>query len=226
MLAKNLYLIFLFPFLTLHSQIKADDILSDLKNNIGRFLKLFLGLFFIVTPLAMIVFGLSFILMIVIIGFFLLILLGPTLMNVINFLMFDYFHTKKSFFQSLSYALRSQFSYQSGREKSPFWKYWGSTTVIYLIIQTVTSVFTLIPVFMIFATMYTVPQGNGDLQGNPFTGSMGIIFFAMYGVSLLVSFLLMNIIYINAGFQYYDSRTDLHRSVDLTEIDTIGSHEI
>ena len=89
-----------------------------------------------------------------------------------------------------------------------------------------TSVFTLIPVVMIFATMYTVPQGSGNIQENPFVGSMGILFFAMYGLSLLVSFLLMNIIYINAGFQYYDSRTDLHRSVDLTEIDTIGSHEI
>ena len=209
-----------------NKNIKADEILSDLKNNMGRFFKFFLGLIFIVTPAAFFILGISYILVLIIIGFFLLLLIMPALMNSVNFLMFDYFHTKKSFFQSLSYALRAQFSYQSGREKSPFWKYWGSTTIIYLIIQTVTSVFTLIPIIIIFATMYTVPQNTGNFQENPFTGSMGIIFFAVYGVSLLVSFLLMNIIYINAGFQYYDSRTDLHRNVDLTEIDTIGSHEI
>lgn len=209
-----------------NKNIKADEILSDLKNNLGRFFKFFLGLIFIVTPAAFFILGISYLLVLIIIGFFLILILMPAIMNTVNFLMYDYFHTKKTFFQSLSFALRSQFSYQNGREKSPFWKYWGSTTVIYLIIQTITSVFTLIPVIIIFATLYTVPQENGTLQENPFTGSLGILFFAMYGVSLLVSFLLMNIIYINAGFQYYDSRTDLHRNVDLSEIDTIGSHEI
>lgn len=209
-----------------NKNIKADEILSDLKNNAGRFFKLFLGLIFIVTPAAFFIVGISYVLVLIVIGFFLLLLLIPALTNAVNLLMFDYFHTKKSFFQSLSYAIRAQFSYPNGREKSPFWKYWGSTAIVYLIVQTVASVFTLIPVILIFATMYTVPQGEGNFQESPFSGSMGILIFAIYGVSILVSFLLMNIIYVSAGFQYYDSRTDLHRNVDLTEIDTIGSHEI
>lgn len=208
-----------------NKNIKADDILSDLKNNIGRFLILFLGLFFIVTPLAMIVFGLTVVLMFILIGFFLLILLGPALMNVVNFLMFDYFNTKKGFFESLSYAVRAQFSYKNGREKSPFWKYWGSTIVMYFIIQTITSIFTMIPMMFIFGGMMTIPQ-TGELQQNPFEGSMGIFIFILYGVSLLFSFLMINVIFVNSGLQYYDSRTDLHRNVDLSEIDTIGTHEI
>ncbi len=208
-----------------NKNIKADDILSDLKNNIGRFLILFLGLFFIVTPLAMMVFGLTVVLMFILIGFFLLILLGPALMNVVNFLMFDYFNTKKGFFESLSYAVRAQFSYKNGREKSPFWKYWGSTIVMYFIIQTITSIFTMIPMMFIFGGMMTIPQ-TGELQQNPFEGPMGIVFFLFYGFSLLVSFVMINVIFINSGLQYYDSRTDLHRTVDLSEIDTIGTHEI
>ena len=208
-----------------NKNIKADDILSDLKNNIGRFLILFLGLFFIVTPLAMIVFGLTVVLMFILIGFFLLILLGPALMNVVNFLMFDYFNTKKGFFESLSYAVRAQFSYKNGREKSPFWKYWGSTIVMYFIIQVVASIFTMIPMMFIFGGMMTIPE-SGELQQNPFEGSMGIVFFLFYGVSLLFSFLMINVIFVNSGLQYYDSRTDLHRNVDLSEIDTIGTHEI
>ncbi|MDQ0476982.1 DUF4013 domain-containing protein [Chryseobacterium sp. MDT2-18] len=205
--------------------IKADDILSDLKSNIGRFLKLFLGLLFIVTPLAMIVFGLSVMLMFILIGFLLIFLVGPTLMNIVNFLMFDYFNTRKGFFESLSYAVRAQFSYRNGREKSPFWKYWGSTVVMYLIIQTVSSIFTMIPMMFIFGGMMTVPQ-TGELQQNPFEGTMGIFIFIIYGISLLFSFLMINVIFVNSGLQYYDSRTDLHRNLDLSEIDTIGSNEI
>ncbi|WP_297985570.1 DUF4013 domain-containing protein [uncultured Chryseobacterium sp.] len=207
-----------------NKNIKADEILGDIKSNVGRFLKLFLGLMFIVMPLALLIFGVSYILIFLIIGFFLMILVMPAMMNVINFLLFDYFHTKKGFFESLSYAIRSQFSYPNGNEKSPFWKYWGSTFVMYMIVQVVTSVFTLIPMIMLFATIYTVPQNNGQLQQNPFEGTFGIIFFALYGVAILCSFMMMNVIYVTSGLQYYDSRTDLHRAVDLTEIDTIGQN--
>lgn len=207
-----------------NKNIKADEILSDLKNNTGRFVKFFFGLVFIIAPLAMIIFGISFMLIVLLIGFFLLILLGPAMMNVINFLMFDYFHTKKSFFESLSYAVRAQFSYKHGREKSPFWKYWGSTAVIYLMIQMISGVFTFIPLLLVMGGMYTVPQTG--VEDNPFQGTMGVLFFIIYGISILVSFIMINVVFINAGLQYYDSRTDLHRNVDLSEIDTIGTHEI
>ena len=208
-----------------NANIKTDEILSDLKGNIGRFFILFLGLFFIVTPLAMIVFGLTFVLMFIIIGFFLLIIIGPALMNVVNFLMFDYFNTKKGFFESFSYALRAQFSYRNSREKSPFWKYWGATIVMYFIIQTISSIFTMIPMMFLMGGVMTVPE-TGELQQNPFEGTMGIFIFIIYGISLLFSFLMMNVIFVNSGLQYYDSRTDLHRNVDLSEIDTIGTNEI
>lgn len=205
--------------------IQADEILSDLKNNVGRFFKLFLGLFFIVTPLAMFVFGISVVLIFIFIGFFLLMLLGPVTMNVVNFLMFDYFHRKKSFFESLSYAVRSQFSYQNGNEGSPFWKYWGSTMVMYLIIQVIMSIFTIFPMLVFSASLFTIPE-RGELQHDNFEGGMGILFFIVYGVSLLLSFIMMNVIFVNSGLQYYDSRTDLHRNLNLSEIDTIGTYEI
>lgn len=207
-----------------NKNIKADEILSDLKNNTGRFVKFFFGLVFIIAPLAMIIFGISFMLIVLLIGFFLLILLGPAMMNVINFVMFDYFHTKEGFFESLSYAVRAQFSYKHGREKSPFWKYWGSTAVIYLMIQMISGVFTFIPLLLVMGGMYTVPQNGVD--DNPFQGTIGVLFFIIYGISILVSFIMINVVFINAGLQYYDSRTDLHRNVDLSEIDTIGTHEI
>ena len=207
-----------------NKNIKTDEILSDLKNNSGRFIKFFLGLLFIITPIAIVIFGISFVLMFVLIGFFLLILVGPAIINMINFLMFDYFHTEKGFFKSLSYAVKSQFSYQNGRDRSPFWKYWGSTVIIYLMIQMITSVFTFIPMLIFSGVIFTVPQKGGPQ--NLLEGSMGVMFFAIYGISLLISFLMINVVFVNSGLQYYDSRTDLHRNLDLSEIDMIGTNEI
>lgn len=205
--------------------IKTDEILGDIKKNSKRFILLFLGLMFIVTPLAFVLIGISYLLMLIVIGLFLLILLMPALMNVINFLLFDYLHTGKGFFESLSYAIRSQFSYRNSNEKSPFWKYWGSTIVMYIVVQIVSSIFTMIPMIILFTKIFTLPEQDGKLQSNPFEGSLGIIFFVLYGVAILCSFILMNVMFVCSGLQYYDSRTDLHRAVDLTEIDTIGTRD-
>ena len=205
-----------------NTNIKADDILSDIKGNFGRFILFFLGMMFIVMPLATIIFGVTYILIFIIIGFFLMILVMPAMMNVINFLLYDYLHTKKGFFESLSYAMRAQFSYQNGSIPSPFWKYWGSTAVIYLIIQVVSTVFTIIPVIILFAGIYTV-ESSGAKNQNPFDGTMGILFFVFYGVAILASLIITNIVYINAGLMYYDSRTDLHQKEDITEIESIGN---
>ncbi|WP_027376571.1 hypothetical protein [Kaistella palustris] len=223
---------YLFPVLyikrlceTGSKNITVDDMLGDLKKNTGRFLKFFLGLVFIVMPLAMIVFGISGLLVFIFVGFLLLILLGPATLSVINFLMYDYFSTDKGFFDSLSYALRAQFSYRNGREKSPFWKYWGSTVVLYLIIQTIISAVTLIPTLIIFGKIFTVTP-DGSEPENILQGTDGILFLIFYGIAVLISFLMMNAILVNSGLQYYDSRTDLHRHSDFTEIDSIGTHEI
>lgn len=204
-----------------NKNIKADDILTDIKSNVGRFLIFFLGMIFIVMPLAMLVFGVTYVLIFILIGLFLMILVMPALINVINFLLFDYFHTKKGFFESLSYALRSQFSYSNANEGSPFWKYWGSTAVIYLIIQVVSTVFTMIPMIILFTSIYTVE--NSGTKENPFDGTMGILFFVFYGIAILASLILMNIVYINAGLMYYDSRTDLHQKENISEIESIGN---
>ncbi|MCC2589537.1 DUF4013 domain-containing protein [Chryseobacterium sp. MFBS3-17] len=204
--------------------ITSDEIIRDIRSNFGRLIGLFLGLLFIVTPLAMVVLGISYALMLVLIGFFLMLLLMPAMMNVVNFLLYDYFHSGKGFFQALHYAVKAQFSYPDGYHKTPFWKYWGSSVVVYLIIQTITSILSMIPMVILIAMMYTTDTMIAEGR-NPFQGTAGILFFGIYGVSILVSFLLMNVMMVNAGLMYYDSRTDLHRRTDLTEIDTIGHHE-
>ncbi|MCX8532052.1 DUF4013 domain-containing protein [Chryseobacterium luquanense] len=206
------------------TKIKTDDIFVDFKKNAGRIGKLLLGLIFIVTPIAIIIIGISYALMLVIIGFFLLLLIFPVVINVINFLMYDYFNSKSGFFESLSYSIRSQFSYANNREGSPFWKYWGATIVILIILYVITTVFTMIPMIF-FMLKITTMSPDGNFEQNPFAGSFGILIFVMYGVSTLISFFLSNILYINSGLMYYDSRRDFHQKVELEEIETIGINE-
>ena len=52
-----------------------------------------------------------------------------------------------------------------------------------------------------------------------------ILMAIVYAVSIACTIVLNNLINVNAGFMYYDSRTDLHRNVTFSEIDTIGSGE-
>lgn len=204
--------------------IKTDEIVGDFKKNAGKIVKLCIGLIFIVTPLAFFLIGFSYILIFLIIGFFLIFLIYPTLFNVVTFLMYDYFNSDRRFFESLSYSIRAQFSYPNGREKSPYWKYWGGSIIMITIISIISSVFTYIPLIFFYGAVLTSTP-DGKFEQNPFTGTVGIIFFVFYGISMLLSFFLSNLMYVNAGLMYYDSRTDLHQKVELEEIDTIGINE-
>lgn len=206
------------------TKIKMDDIVSDFKNNAGRIGILCLGMVFVVSPLALVIIGISYVLIFIIIGLFIILLVYPTLFNVVTFLMYDYFNRDRGFFESLSYAIRSQFSYTNGREKAPYWKYWGATAIIFLIMYVMTTIFTLIPMVFFYGTILASAP-DGGFEQNPFTGTAGIFFLIIYGISVLVSFFFSNILYVNSGLMYYDSRTDLHQKMGFEEIETIGINE-
>lgn len=206
------------------TKIKTDDILNDFKNNAGRIGTLCLGMIFIVTPLSFILLGVSYALVFIIIGLPIILFVFPTVFNVVTFLMYDLFNSKRGFFESLSYSIRSQFSYANGRENSPYWKYWGSTLILSIILYVITTIFTMIPMIIIFTKMMTTTP-DGNFEQNPFAGTIGIIFFVFYGISMLVSFFLSNLLYVNSGLMYYDCRRDLHQKLELAEIDTIGINE-
>lgn len=206
------------------TKIRTDEILSDFKNNAKRIGILCLGMIFIVTPLALIAIGIAYALILIFIGILIMLLVYPTLFNVTTFLMYDYFNSNRGFFESLSYAMRAQFSYPNGRERSPYWKYWGATIIIFIIMYVITTIFTFVPTMFFYGSILTsAPDGN--FEENPLSGTFGVMIFVIYGISMLVSFLLSNMMYINAGLMYYDSRTDLHQKAELAEIETIGINE-
>ncbi len=221
---------FLFPVFYMkriaegNREIKTDDILSDFKTNRKKIIKAYFGLSFLVMPVATVLFGFSYFLIIILIGIVLILFVGPTLFNIITFLCYDYFNAKRGFFESLSYAVRAQFSYPNGRENSPYWKYWGSTIVMGILFYIVSGVLSAVPMIL-FMTRLTTASPDAEFEQNPMTGGFGIMIFFLYGISSLLSMFLMNVMYINSGLMYYDNRTDLHQKIELEEIETIGINE-
>ena len=207
-----------------NKNITVDEIMSDVKKNIGKIFKLFLGFVFIIIPLYLAVYGLSYTVTYRIQGlyFLLFVFLTSVMTNVVNFLIYDYFNRGKGFFSSLSYAIRSQFSYQQYNQKSPFWKYWGTTMILYILQQVVVYTFVFILVFIIILSL-----GLSLNMSSAETFYITLVFGAMaYPLIIIISLIMSNFISLCSGFMYYDSRTDLHREMDLTEIDSIGRDEV
>jgi len=202
-------------------QVSVEDIISDLKTHSKKLIKLYFGLVLMVIPAAFILFAISYAMVLILIGIPLVVFVVPTLFNAITFLVYDFIYTERGFFESLSYSIRAQFSYANGREKTPYWKYWGSTIILFVLYYVITSVFTAIPM-MILMFRLTVTTSDSTLEQNPFAGGFGAVIMIIYGISIVMSSLLMNILYVNSGLLYFDSRRDLHQKLEMEEIETIG----
>ncbi|HFK5597140.1 hypothetical protein [Elizabethkingia anophelis] len=200
-----------------NSKVTMNEMIEDMKKNLKKFFIFFIGSVFILTPLFIFAFIISSFLMIILIGFLLILACIPVMVNIINFTLFNMYNTNDGFFSSIGKAFRIQFS-------KDFWKYIGSTFIIYLLINVVTTIFAFIPMMFLYGYILTTVSTTPDAIGSDSSFFM-ILMAIVYAVSIACTIVLNNLINVNAGFMYYDSRTDLHRNVTFSEIDTIGSGE-
>lgn len=200
-----------------NSKVTMNEMIEDMKKNLKKFFIFFIGSVFMLTPLFIFAFIISSFLMIILIGFLLILACIPVMVNIINFTLFNMYNTNDGFFSSIGKAFRIQFS-------KDFWKYIGSTFIIYLLINVVTTIFAFIPMMFLYGYILTTVSTTPDAIGSDSSFFM-ILMAIVYAVSIACTIVLNNLIYVNAGFMYYDSRTDLHRNVTFSEIDTIGSGE-
>ena len=103
-----------------------------------------------------------------------------------------------------------------------FWKYWGSLAIMSILIQVITSIFSFVPMVVLGGAGFLQPT---DVAENS-EMLLGIFVISIYSLSIVASLILTNLLYINTGFMYYDSRKDLHRDMQFSEIDSLGTSEI
>lgn len=194
-----------------HSQgnFSLNAIVDEFKQNLGKIILFSVLSLFIFTPLMVLAALSSFLLAFLVIGIFLLILFVPVTIIIINFCLFDYLNTEEGYFGALGNAFRYLFS-------KNFWKYLGNVVVVYLIVQATVGIIAFVPALILL--IYNI-EGSHDMA-NIETKIMAFV----SPLSTIASLFISNLLYVNTGLMYYDSRKDLQREVHFNEIDTIGQN--
>lgn len=193
--------------------ITTEMIIADLKQNFGRILLYLLGLFFIIFPLSMIAFGFSILLVFIIIGIPILFLLFPSILSVIMLSYNDYLIKETSFFKSYGVAIKML--------KKNFWPIVGSTFIMYLILQIITTVFTAIPQMMMMFQLFTSLETKVDYTQS---AEYSILYMITIIISMVVGFVLNNLILINQGLIYYSEREVMENNQSRFDIEQLGQN--
>lgn len=191
----------------------SKEILQQFKSRFGKILIFFLGTLFIITPLLILVFVILVLLCFILIGIPLLLFAIPTAFSWVTLSFYEYLNSDKGLFTAYGQGFRSIVN--------QYFPIVGSTMVIYIIIQITMSVFTMIPYMFGIVSVFTSTR---DLNGEADTYStFGIMMTIIMVISILMNYILNNILLVNQGLVYYSRiEYDENKSADHS-IDLIGS---
>jgi len=184
-----------------------------LKKDIGRLFVFALATVFTITPLILIAFSIAAVLIFVLIGIPLLMVMLPAVTSWIHLAYYEYVTNKSGFFESYRIAYYML--------KSKFWIIIGNTFLIYLIIQIVTTVVSIIPQIFFYGGLLFSEKNSYDLEE---TQGFKLMFIAVLILSTLVTFVMNNIMIINQGLIYYSIREQKENTQSHADIDMIGTN--
>lgn len=191
-------------------EFTASEIFQRMKQYLPRIIRFTLLSFVTFFPIITIAAVLASVLILLVVGIFVLILLIPAASVWVMQTFYVYLLTDVSFTDAMKQGWKILFS-------KKFWHIIGSAVVIYFILNILQGMITMIPYFIImFSTLTT---GNGQL--NP---EFGIYISVIYIVSLVLSYLLSNILTVNQGIVYYSTLEQTNHIQALSEIDLIGQN--
>ncbi len=196
------------------AHFETSDIIAELKKSAFKLLKFTIGSIFIIFPIIMIVMFINILLCVIIIGFPLFLITIPMIMSWIHLSFYHYLSSEDTFFGSISAGF--------GDLKQQFWPIVFSTLIIYIIIQIVNTIFTMIPYVFGMASFYTTLNDSQNATTDRL-GFMSIMMTIIMIVSMIVGFILNNLILINQGTIYYSQRDYDENISEKSSIDLIGS---
>ncbi|WP_396156431.1 hypothetical protein [Flavobacterium macrobrachii] len=190
----------------------VGDVVSALKSNFGKMLIFFIASLFVITPILIIVFILLFLLVFIIIGIPLLLFAIPTAFSWIALSYYEYINFDKGYFEALSDGF--------SKMKSQYFPIVGSLMLMYIIIQVTMTVFTMIPYAFGMVSMVTsLEQNPGSTEG---LATFGIMMAIIMVITILMSYILNNLMLINQGLAHYSRRENDENIIAQDSIDLIG----
>jgi len=194
------------------NNFSVGDVVSALKSNFGKMLIFFIASLFVITPILIIVFVLLFLLVFIIIGIPLLLFAIPTAFSWIALSYYEYINFDKGYFEALSDGF--------SKMKSQYFPIVGSLMLIYIIIQVTMTVFTMIPYAIGMISMFTsLEQNPGSTDG---LATFGIMMSIVMVITILMSYILNNLMLINQGLAHYSRRENDENIMAQDSIDLIG----
>lgn len=193
-----------------------QEIINGLKANIGKMIVFFLGSIFIILPLAIIIFGLLFLLCFILIGIPLLFIVGSAFLSWITLSYYEYILKDVGYFRSLANGLRMI--------KQQFWTIVGTTFLMLMLVQIIQGFITMIPyvISMIWMFVSTKNLQESGSQTDTFS-TMGIILAVIFVLSVLLSYIFNNFILVNQGLIYYSLQEEKENNSTKSQIDLIGT---
>lgn len=188
----------------------ASEMLNGIKAYAGRMILFGILSFFVMIPIVFIFFAFGVALSFLIIGIPILFLGLPTVLIWSMQSLYVYLEEETGYFQALSKGW-----------KITFQKYWhlvGSTIAVYFCITILSSVFSMVPAFMMMGSIIT----SG---GTPKPQTMTPLMMAFYLVGLIVTFICYNFIYVQQGLIYYSAQENTEHYQAYSDIDNIGKDE-
>lgn len=195
------------------NNFETKDILAKFKANFGKILAFFLGLIFLITPLLMLVFVVLILLCFILIGFPLLLFAVPTAVSWITLSFYEYLNHDKGFFEALGCGFR--------HIKNQYFPNVGSLIIMYIIIQIGMSVFTLVP--YMFGMVSIITSTQNQTATNDSVSTVKIMLTIVMVISILMSYILNNLLLVNQGLVYYSRREFDENISSQDSIDLIGS---
>lgn len=195
------------------NNFETKDILAEFKANFGRILIFFLGLIFIITPFLIFCFVVLVLLCLIIVGIPLLLFAIPTAVSWITLSFYEYLNNDKTFFKAFGSGFK--------HIKNQYFPNVGSLMIIYIIVQITMTVFTMIPYAFGMASVFTSTR-NSSVEEDSFS-AIKIIFTVIMVVSILMSYILNNLLLINQGLVYFSRREYDENISSKDSIDLIGS---
>lgn len=210
-----LYPVVYLDLLSKTKEFDTNDIIKRFKDKIGRVILFFILSLVIALPFLGLLFMLCFLLVFVLIGIPMLLIMIPAASAWLLLSFYHYIATDADYFTSLSKAMQML--------RNKFWPIVGSTFIMYLIIQTIVGIISMIPYVIGIFSAFTSLQDPNTFDSQNAVSIMMISVMILFLLSVLLNFFMQNLLLVNNGVIYYSLREEAENNSPKNDIDLIGT---